>query len=452
MTKRKVPNIQGPLPGPKAKAIIDQDKIYVSPSYTRDFPVVAERGEGCWITDPDGNVFLDFSSGIAVTSTGHCHPEVVQAIKAQAEKLLHMSGTDFYYPTQSELARKLAEIAPGDSPKRVFFCNSGAESVEGAIKLARNHTRRQRIVAFFGSFHGRTYGAMSVTASKVIQRRFFAPFVPGVHHVPYGYCYRCPLNLDYPECELECVDYIDDMLFKRNVPPDEVAAILVEPIQGEGGYVVPPPDYHQKLKALCEKYGILYVADEVQTGMGRTGKMYASEHFGVEPDILCSAKGIASGLPLGAIIAKADVMDWEYGSHASTFGGNPVACAAALAVIRLLEGGLIENAARMGQYLKDRLLEMKKQYPFIGDVRGKGLMVGMEIVKDRDTEEKGVTERNFVVDEMVKRGVILIGCGDNVLRFVPPLVVTQEEIDVCLEVLQEVLGEVQVERSHASYI
>lgn len=452
MAERKVPKIQGPLPGPKAKAIIEQDKIYVSPSYTRDFPVVAERGEGCWITDSDGNVFLDFSSGIAVTSTGHCHPEVVQAIQAQAAKLLHMSGTDFYYPTQSELAKKLAEVAPGDSPKKVFFCNSGAESVEGAIKLARYHTRRQRIVAFFGSFHGRTYGAMSVTASKVIQRRYFAPFVPGVHHVPYGYCYRCPLNLEYPECELECVDYIDDMLFKRNVPPDEVAAIIVEPIQGEGGYVVPPPEYHRKLKQLCEKYGILYVADEVQTGMGRTGKMYASEHFGVEPDILCTAKGIASGLPLGAIIAKADVMDWEYGSHASTFGGNPVACAAALTVIRLLEEGLIENSARMGEYLKGRLLALKEQYPFIGEVRGKGLMVGVEIVKDRDTEEKATTERNFIVEEMVKRGVILIGCGDNVLRFVPPLVVTQEEIDVCLEVFQEVLAEVKIERSFPSYM
>jgi len=452
MAERKVPKIQGPLPGPKAKAIIEQDKIYVSPSYTRDFPVVAERGEGCWITDPDGNVFLDFSSGIAVTSTGHCHPEVVQAIQAQAAKLLHMSGTDFYYPTQSELAKKLAEVAPGDSPKKVFFCNSGAESVEGAIKLARYHTRRQRIVAFFGSFHGRTYGAMSVTASKVIQRRYFAPFVPGVHHVPYGYCYRCPLNLEYPECELECVDYIDDMLFKRNVPPDEVAAIIVEPIQGEGGYVVPPPEYHRKLKQLCEKYGILYVADEVQTGMGRTGKMYACEHFGVEPDILCTAKGIASGLPLGAIIAKADVMDWEYGSHASTFGGNPVACAAALTVIRLLEEGLIENAARMGEYLQGRLLALKEQYPFVGEVRGKGLMVGVEIVKDRDTEEKATTERNFIVEEMVKRGVILIGCGDNVLRFVPPLLVSQEEIDVCLDVFQEVLAEVKIERSFPSYM
>ena len=451
-SKRREPIIQGALPGPKSKAIIDQDENFVSPSYTRDFPVVAQKGEGCWIIDPDGNEFLDFSSGIAVTSAGHCHPEVVQAIQQQAAQLIHMSGTDFYYPTQSDLARKLAEIAPGDSPKRVFYCNSGAESIEGAIKLARYHTKRQRIIAFFGAFHGRTYGAMSLTASKVVQRRYFAPFLPGVHHVPYGYCYRCPLNLEYPECNVECVDYIEEMLFKRNVPAEEVAAVIVEPIQGEGGYVVPPVEYHQKLKALCEKHGILYVADEVQSGFGRTGKMFACEHFGIEPDIMCLAKGIASGMPLGAIVAKADVMDWEYGSHASTYGGNPVACAASLAVIRLLESGLVENSARMGQYLSERLLKLKRKYPIIGDVRGKGLMVGVEIVQDQETEYKAPTERNFIVDEMVKRGVILIGCGDNVLRFAPPLIVSKDEIDVCLEVFEEVLKQVKVERRHPSYI
>lgn len=452
MAERRMPVIKGPLPGPKSKAVIDQDAIFVSPSYTRDFPVVAVKGEGCWILDPDGNSFLDFSSGIAVTSTGHCHPEVVQAIKEQAENLLHMSGTDFYYPTQSDLAKKLAEITPGKFPKKVFYCNSGAESIEGAIKLARYHTRRQRIIAFFGAFHGRTYGAMSLSASKVVQRRYFAPFLPGVHHVPYGYCYRCPLNLEYPSCKLDCVNYIENMLFRRNVPPEEVAAIIVEPIQGEGGYVVPPQDYHRKLKALCEKYGILYIVDEVQTGMGRTGKMFGMEHFGVEPDVICIAKGIASGMPLGAIVAKSEVMDWEYGSHASTYGGNPVACAAALAVIRLLEGGLVENAAKMGEYLLSRLMELKKKYPIIGDVRGKGLMIGAEIIKDPDTLEKGASERNFIVEEMVKRGVILIGCGDNVLRFVPPLTVTQDEIDVCIEVLEEVLKEVRVEKSQPSYM
>jgi len=452
MAGRREPKIQGPLPGPKAKAIIDQDKQFVSPSYTRDFPVVAERGEGCWIIDSDGNEFLDFSSGIAVTSTGHCHPEVVQAIKDQADKLLHMSGTDFYYPTQSELAKKLATIAPGDSPKKVFFCNSGAESIEGAIKLARYHTRRHRIIAFYGAFHGRTYGAMSLTASKVVQRRYFAPFLPGIHHVPYGYCYRCPLHLKYPSCKLECVDYIEEMLFKRNVPPEEVAAIVVEPIQGEGGYVVPPPDYHAKLKRLCEKYGILYVVDEVQSGFGRTGKMFASEHFGIEPDILCSAKGIASGMPLGAIIAKADVMNWEYGSHASTYGGNPVACAASLAVIRLLEGGILENVVKMGDYLVGRLLELKKAYSIIGDVRGKGLMIGVEIVQDRETEIKAANERNFIVEEMVKHGVILIGCGDNVLRFAPALIVNKDEIDVCIEAFEKVLKTVKVERPQPSYL
>ena len=442
MAARREPKINGALPGPKSKAIIDQDEQFVSSSYTRDFPVVAKKGEGCWIIDPDGNEFLDFSSGIAVTSTGHCHPEVVKAIKDQAEQLMHMSGTDFYYPSQSVLARQLAEIAPGDSPKKVFFCNSGAESVEGAIKLARFHTKRHRIIGFYGAFHGRTYGAMSLTASKVVQRRYFAPLVPGFHHVPYGYCYRCPFNLEYPSCNLECVDNIETTLFKRNVPPEEVAAIFVEPIQGEGGYVVPPPEYHKKLKALCEKYGILYVADEVQSGFGRTGTMFASEHFGIEPDIVCMAKGIASGMPLGAIVAKADVMDWDYGSHASTYGGNPIACAAASKVIELLQGGIIDNVVEVGEYLVKRLKELQKSYPVIGDVRGKGLMIGVEMVDSKG--DKSPEARNFVVNEMVKRGVILIGCGDNVLRFAPALIVNKDEIDVCVEVFEQVLKEVKV--------
>jgi 4-aminobutyrate aminotransferase len=439
MSDVKRPRVNHPLPGPNSKAVIDQDEHFVSPSYTRDFPVVAVKGEGCWIHDPDGNMFLDFCSGLVVTSTGHCHPEVVKAIQDQAEKLIHMSGTDFYYPTQSKLAKKLAEIAPGSSPKKVFYTNSGTEAIEGAIKLARAHTRRHRIIAFFGAFHGRTYGSMSLTASKVVQRRYFAPLLPGIHHIPYGYCYRCPYNLEYPGCKLECVDYLEDKLFKHNAPPEEVAAVFVEPIQGEGGYVVPPPDYHQRLKALCEKHGILFVMDEIQSGFGRTGKMFASEHYGIEPDIICMAKGIASGMPLGAIVAKADVMDWEYGSHASTYGGNPIACAAALKVIELLEGGLIENSAKMGEYLMGKLKEMQKKFPVIGDIRGKGLMVGLELIEDQESMKKASGLRNRIVNEMVQHGVILIGCGENTLRFAPPLIVTKDEIDVALEIFEQVL-------------
>ncbi len=435
------PNIKTNLPGPKAQKVIETDNQYVSPSYTRDFPCVAEKGRGVILEDIDGNEFLDFCSGIAVCSTGHCHPQVVQAIKDQADNLLHMSGTDFYYTVQSELAKKLVENAPGNSGKRVFFTNSGAEAVEAAIKLARYNTKRTRLLAYTGAFHGRTYGALSLTGSKVVQKAGFSPLLPDVTHIPYPYCYRCIFGQKYGSCNFECVKYLENTIFEKTVPPEEVAAVFFEPIQGEGGYIVPPKEYVDSLKKLSEKHGFLIVADEIQAGMGRTGKFFASEHYGLEPDIICVAKGIASGMPLGAIIAKSDVMNWPYGSHASTFGGNPVSCAAALKTIELLEAELIENAATMGEYLIGRLEEMAAEYPFIGDVRGKGLMVGIEIIKDDESLDPDAQKRNEILDKAFYKGLIILGCGPNSIRFAPALVVEKEHIDCCLDILKQVFDD-----------
>ncbi|MGB7055271.1 MAG: acetyl ornithine aminotransferase family protein [bacterium] len=436
------PAIQTRLPGPKAKSILNKDHKYVSPSYTRGYPAVIESGKRVWVTDVDGNVFLDFSAGIGVVSTGHCHPQVVKAIKEQASTLLHMSGTDFYYPNQANLAEKLAEIVPGAKNKKVFFCNSGAEAVECAMKLARYHKRRARYIAFTGAFHGRTFGALSLTASKVAQRKYFGPLLNGVTHVSYAYCFRCPFNLQYPSCDMACVNQIDDVLFKKVVPPEEVAAIFVEPIQGEGGYIVPPPRFLPALRALCDKYDILLVDDEIQSGMGRTGKMFAIEHFNTKADIYTIAKGIASGLPLGACVSKAGIMDWEPGSHASTFAGNPVSCAAALKTIELLEDGLIENAACLGEIAITRLNELKEHYDFIGDVRGKGLMVGVELVGDALTKEPVRDLRNAVVLEAFKNGLLLLGAGESAIRFIPPLVIQEDELHVGLEIFEQALKKV----------
>ena len=436
------PNIRTRLPGPRAAEIIRTDEHFVSPSYTRGYPCVAERGSGVILTDIDGNEFLDFCAGIAVCSTGHCHPEVVEAIRAQAGKLIHMSGTDFYYKSQADLARKLNRLAPGTHQNKVFFANSGAESIEAAIKLARYKTNRTRLIAYIGAFHGRTLGALSLTGSKVIQRQGFAPLLQGVTHIPYPYCYRCQFGRERGRCDLECFRYLENILFQKTVPPLEVAAIFIEPIQGEGGYIVPPREYLAALQRLARKYGILLVADEVQSGMGRTGKMFASEHFGFVPDIICVAKGIASGMPLGAIIARASIMDWPPGSHASTFGGNPVACAAALKTIELLENGLMENAARMGRYLISRLEGMKRRYPVIGDVRGLGLMVGMEIVKDRKSREPDARTRDKILDQAFYRGLIILGCGPNSIRFAPALMVGKDHIDCCLDIVGSILGKI----------
>lgn len=436
----QVPCIKTPLPGPNAQKIIQQDEQYTSPSYTRVYPLVVDQASGTHIQDVDGNVFLDFTAGIAVVATGHCHPNVVSAIHYQSSKLIHMSGTDFYYKAQSDLAQKLSEISPGSSKKKILFTNSGAEAVEAAFKLARYHTKRQHMIAFIGAFHGRTLGALSLTGSKIVQVENFAPLVPEVTHIGYGYCYRCPYNLVYDSCKIACVSYLEETLFKTIVSPKEVAAIIVEPIQGEGGYIVPPPEYHPMLKKICEKYDILFIADEVQTGMGRTGKMFAIEHWGVEPDMICLAKGIASGMPLGALVAREDIMTWAEGSHASTFGGNPVSCAAALETIRLLEQGLIQNAEKVGAFLYETLTRLKEKHLWMGDVRGKGLMVGVEIVKNKSGKEKAPSQRNRIIQESFQKGLLLLSCGESAIRFSPPLVVTKEEVEIACQIFDEVLS------------
>ena len=437
----KSPLIKTTLPGPKAKKFIKLDKSYVSPSYTRMYPLVVKKGKGLWVHDVDDNVFLDFTAGIAVCATGHCHPKVVEAIKKQAGLLLHMSGTDFYYTPQIALAEKLASLVPGKEGKKVYFGNSGAEAVEAAFKLARWHTQRELNLAFYGAFHGRTMGALSLTASKTIQKKHYNPLVPGITHIPYAYCYRCPYNLRHPQCRLQCVQWVEETLFRTTVPPDEVAAIIVEPIQGEGGYIVPPPEFHRELYKIAKKYGILYVVDEVQSGMGRTGKMFAIEHFGVEPDIMALAKGIASGMPLGALVARTDIMNWEAGSHASTFGGNPLSCQAAMATIELLEEKLMANASAQGDYLMTELRKLQKSYECLGDVRGKGLMVAVELVKDRETKQPAAELRGEIIKRVFHKGLLLLGCGENSIRFCPALTVTSEEMDKCLSIFDEALRE-----------
>jgi 4-aminobutyrate aminotransferase len=423
-----VPALHTALPGPKAAALLARDDEYVSPSYTRVYPLVVERGSGAVVEDVDGNLFLDFTAGIAVTSTGHCHPEVVAAIKDQADKLLHMSGTDFYYRPQIDLAERLARVSPGSSPKKVFFTNSGAEAIEAALKLSRWHTGRNRIVSFFGAFHGRTYGAMSLSGSKLVHRRGFSPLVPDVHHVDFPRA--CSENGCVDGCSL--VRNISETIFRRTCPPDEVAAIFVEPIQGEGGYHPLAPGCLPALRQLCDRHGILLVVDEVQSGMGRTGKMFAVEHYGVEPDIICSAKGIASGMPLGAIIAKARVMDWPSGSHASTFGGNPVACRAALATIDLLEREYMANAVERGEQLRDGLRELAARHAMLSGIRGLGLMTAADL--------PSAAHREQVIQAAFHRGLLLLGCGEAALRFCPPLCITADQVRDCLRILDGILG------------
>jgi 4-aminobutyrate aminotransferase len=434
------PHIKTPLPGPKAQAIVARDHRAVSTSYTRDYPFVMARGEGAVVEDVDGNLFLDCAAGIAVTATGHSHPDVVAAIVDQAHKFLHMSGTDFYYEPQVRLAEEMAAIVPVPGQVRSFFGNSGTEANEAAIKLARYSSKRFNIIAFLGSFHGRTLGSLALTSSKYVQRRGFGPMMPGVFHAPYANCYRCPVGLKPDTCQAECLGFVEEQILVHLVSPDEVAAVMVEPIQGEGGYVVPAPVFHQRLRDLTKKHGMLLIVDEVQSGMGRTGKMFASEHFGLEADIVTVAKGIASGLPLGITSARADVMNWPPGAHASTFGGNPVSCAAALATIKVLKDGLVKHAEDVGGYLLDKLRGLMDKHPIIGDVRGKGLMIGVELVRDRQTKERATTERDRVVQEMFKRGVLLLGAGRNALRFAPPLVLTKAQADTAVRIFDEVLG------------
>jgi len=438
----QLPQIKTPLPGPEASKVLALDHQYVSPSYTRDYPLVAQRGEGMIVEDVDGNRFLDFSAGIAVVSTGHCHPDVVRAIQRQAETLIHMSGTDFYYSLLAQLAEKMAQITPGNSAKRVYFGNSGTEAMEAAMKLARYHTKRHRFIAFLGSFHGRTFGSLSLTASKAVQRHGFGPLLPGVSHVPYPNPYRCAVGHQPSECACDSIGLIEK-LFKTAVPPEDVAAIVVEPIQGEGGYVIPPRNFLARLRQLADRHGILLIFDEVQCGMGRTGKMWACEHFGVAPDILITAKGVASGMPLGVMVARAEVMNWGPGAHASTFGGNPVCCAAAVETIRLLEEKYISNAARMGEYILARLANWREKHPIVGDVRGLGLMIGIELVKSQETREPHPEARKRVVHRAFEQGVLILGCGESTVRFMPPLIVEPEQIDFALEVLERCISEAE---------
>ncbi len=412
----KIPHIKVQPPGPKARELIRRDERYTAPAYGRVYPLAVKEGRGMAIEDVDGNLYLDFTAGIAVASTGHSHPKVVAAIEEQARRFLHYCGSDYYYEPMAQLAEKLARLAPGNTDKKVFFTNSGTEAIEAAIKLARYATGRTHLIAFFGAFHGRTLGSLSLTASRASHRAGFGPLLPDVHHAPYG---------------MEGLGVIEKEIFRHEAPPEEVAAIFVEPVQGEGGYIVPPPEFLPALREVCRRHGILLVADEIQSGFGRTGKMFACEHWEVEPDMLCVAKGIASGLPLGAMIARGEISTWKHGNHGSTFGGNPVACAAALATIELIEGGLMINAGETGGYLKEKLARLKTAESPIRDVRGMGLMIGVEFA----TQE----ERDRVVLAAFEKGLLLLGCGERVIRFCPPLIVSKAEIDVAVEIFSSVV-------------
>ena len=439
------PKIKTALPGPNAKRVLVGDEKYISPSYTRSYPLVAKSGRGIVVTDVDGNEFYDFSAGIAVVSTGHCHPDVVAAIQKQAGELIHMSGTDFYYESMVTLAERLSKIAPMPGPHKVYYGNSGAEAIECALKLARYHTKRPNIIAFFGAFHGRTMGALSLTASKPQQRRRFSPLMSGVTHVPYPDLYRGRKDAaqDPDAFALSCARFIEEKLFKTTLPPEEVAAIFVEPVQGEGGYVVAPTIFMQELRRICDRHGILLVLDEVQSGIGRTGKWWAVEHTGVEPDMVCIAKGIASGMPLGITMTRSEIMDWVPGSHASTFGGNPVCIAAALATLDVIEKEhLLEHTAEVGAHMMKRMASWPAKLKLVGDVRGRGLMIGVDIVKDKTTKEYAAAERDQIIERAFEQGVLFLGCGPSSIRLCPPLVVTKEEADVALDVLEECVQEV----------
>jgi 4-aminobutyrate aminotransferase len=440
----KPKNISATIPGPRAEAIVARDAQVLSPSLPRSHPLVIDHARGAEVWDVDGNRYIDFVTGIAVTSTGHCHPEVVRAIKEQADKFLHICLADFHYEIAVQLAEKLDEIAPFEEQAQAFLTNSGSEAVEAAIKLARTATGRQQFIAFYGAFHGRTLGALALTASKYKQKVGFFPMVPGVTHVPYPDTYRPVLNMgqhrDYGEA---VVDYIEQVVFASKVPPSEVAGIVVEPVLGEGGYVIPPPGFFPALRDLCDRHGILLIVDEVQSGMGRTGKWWAIQHFGVEPDIVTTAKGIASGMPLGAMIARKSLMVWEPGAHGSTFGGNPVSCAAALATLRLIETGYMQNAEQMGAYLLDGLEEIAPRHTLIGDVRGLGLMIGVEIVADRETHAPARDLRDRIAEHAFRQGLLLLGAGESAIRLMPPLMVDKATADEALTIFDRSIGAVE---------
>lgn len=439
------PIIKTELPGPRARKIIEEDHKYVTPSYPRpDYKLVAERASGVWIEDVDGNLFLDCNAGVAVCSTGHCHPEIVKAISDQAAKMIHLCGTDFYYEHMPALGKKLDEITPVPSPTKTHFANSGAEAVETALKLAMYHTGRQKFISFFGSFHGRTLGALSLTSSKIAQRRGFARQALDVVHVPYPNRFRhfaTNQPTDSATVSRDCLAWIEERLFKTTTPPDEVAAIVLEVVQGEGGYVPAPPEFVAGIRRICDEHGILLIADEVQSGMGRTGMWFASDHYDLKPDIMCLAKGIGSGLPIGACVARADVMDWGKGAHASTFGGNPVCIASALKTIELLENGLVQNAYDVGLYLENGLRELMKKYDCIGDVRGLGMMFGVEFVESKATNKPAPELRDRIEMRCFERGLIILGCGNSTIRWSPPLILSRENADTAIEIFDQAIAD-----------
>jgi len=436
-TETKLPRINTALPGPKSQLVIDHDKKFMSPSYMRDYPMVAERGYGAIVEDPDGNAFLDFAAGIAVCSTGHCHPKVVAAIQKQAAELIHIAGNDFYHRHMPQLAERLVGIMPKSHHYRVFFGNSGTEAVEGAIKLARYATKRDKLIAFYGCFHGRTLGSLSLTASKNTQRKGFGTLLGGVEHIPYPYAYRCALGHTKETCGGEIIELLEQQIFKRLFAPEEVAAIIVEPIQGEGGFIPAPAFFLQELQRICNKNGIMLILDEVQAGMGRTGKWWAYDHAGITPDIVLTAKGIASGMPISAFIAKESVMQWKPGSHGTTYGGNPVCVASALATMDLIEGGLMANAQKVGDYIFGKIQDWPKRFKIVGDIRGKGLMIGVEIVRDQETKEKAQDLRDRVIDNAFHRGLLTLSSGENSIRISPPLIIDEEQADCAIGILEE---------------
>ena len=439
MRHMKTPHINTPLPGPKARALLARDAAVVSPSYPRDYPFVMSHGRGAEVWDVDGNRFLDFAAGIAVCSTGHSHPKVVQAVKDAADRFLHISS-DYWHEGQVRLGERMAELAPMKEPVLSFFAQSGTESVEGAIKLARYVTGRPRYLGFIGGFHGRTMGSLAFTSSKYTQQKGFFPTMPGVTHVPYPNSYR-PLFAGADQ-GAAVLNYIEDVLFRTHVPPSEVAAMLIEPIQGEGGYLVPPAGFLAGLRALCDRHGILLIFDEVQSGIGRTGRMFAAQHFDVVPDIMTLAKGLGSGLPIGMVVAKKTIMSkWTRGAHGNTFGGNPVCCAAALATLDLVEHEYVQNAAAVGTYFMERLRDLQQRHAVIGEVRGRGLMIGMELVTQRDTREPAVALCDSVITRAFENGLILLACGRSTVRFMPPLMITRGDVDEAVTILDATLRE-----------
>jgi 4-aminobutyrate aminotransferase len=464
-------NYTSPEIGPNAQKLIDRDRkvMFGAHTRTREIPLVVDHAKGARVTDVDGNTLLDFGSGFAVVGTGHCHPEVVKAVHEQMQKLIHISGCDFYYDSQVTLAEKLFEITPGDFEKRVYFGNSGVEGISASLKIARYYTRRPRMISFHGAFHGRTFTGMTLSGSKKIQRGGFAPLIPENYHVPYPYCYHCLFNETYPHCVRKefkdvpipyCLSYLTEVVFQRLIDPEDVAIIMVEPIQGEGGYIVPPKEFLPALRKIADTYGIILALDEIQCGLGRTGKWFACDHVNVVPDIIIIAKAIASGLPMSAVVSRADLQDpnlderaWKPGAHGSTFGGNPVISAAGIASLRLIENGLIDNAAKIGAHLKDGLTRIMNEHTIIGEVRGMGLMIGLELVKDKNTRENfpdeittdGKNIKQVITGECYKRGLILYGAGFNSIRISPPLIITRDDADEALGIIKEVITHVEKE-------